>query len=151
MTDILTQEVTIQAPARIVYQLLTDAASFVEWMAVEARLDPRPDGQIWWRHANGDACRGQYIELMPHSRVVFTYGWERADVGIPPGSTTVEIDLHEADGVTTLRLIHRRLSGPAADAHAVGWQHYLGRLRQRAEGAPPGPDPWADQRVPSFR
>jgi uncharacterized protein YndB with AHSA1/START domain len=150
MNEILTQVLTIAAPARVVYELLTDPHAFGEWMAADAVLDPRPDGMIRWRHANGDVCRGRFVELVPHRRVVFTYGWERADVGIPPGSTTVEIDLSDADGVTTLRLTHRGLSGPAADAHSAGWQHYLARLGMLAEGHPPGPDPWADQRVPSF-
>jgi uncharacterized protein YndB with AHSA1/START domain len=151
MSDILTQVLTIRAPARIVYELLTDSDSFAEWMALEASLEPWPDGSVRWRHANGDVCRGRFVELVPNERVVFTYGWERTDVGIPPGSTTVEINLTEADGVTTVRLTHRGLSAPAADAHAIGWGHYLGRLRVRAEGGDPGPDPWTDQRVPSFR
>jgi len=30
------------------------------------------------------------VGLVPARRVVFTYGWERAEVAIPPGSTTVE-------------------------------------------------------------
>jgi uncharacterized protein YndB with AHSA1/START domain len=150
MREILTQVLTIRAPARIVYELLTDAHQFAEWMAVEAELEPWPDGRVRWRHANGDACQGRFVELVPHERVVFTYGWERAEVGIPPGSTTVEIDLTEADGVTTLRLTHRGLSAPAAEAHTIGWRHYLERLSVRAEGGDPGPDPWADHRVPSF-
>ena len=29
-------------------------------------------------------------------------------------------------------------------------RHYLDRLAVRAQGGDPGPDPWADQRVPSF-
>ena len=151
MSEILTQELTIRAPAQVVYELLTDARSFAEWMAVEAELEPWADGTVRWQHANGDVCRGRFIELVPHQRVVFTYGWERVDVGIPPGSTTVEIDLVETNGSTTLRLVHRGLAPPAADAHAVGWRHYLDRLAARAEGGDPGPDPWADQRVPSFR
>ncbi|MCC6179852.1 MAG: SRPBCC domain-containing protein [Chloroflexi bacterium] len=150
MSEILTQELTIRAPARIVYELLTDPRAFAEWMAVAAELEPWCNGMVRWQHANGDVCQGRFTELVPHSRVAFTYGWERADVGIPPGSTTVEIDLIEAEGVTTLRLVHRGLSAPAADAHAVGWRHYLDRLAIRAQGGDPGPDPWADQRVPSF-
>lgn len=150
MSEILTQELTIRAPARIIYELLTDSDGFAEWMAVEAELQAWPGGLARWRHADGDVCRGQFVELVPDRRIVFTYGWERADVGIPPGSTTVEIDLVETDGVTTLRLTHRGLSPPAAEAHAIGWGHYLGRLSFRAEGGEPGPDPWADQRVPSF-
>lgn len=150
MSEILVQERQIRAPANVVYALLTDARWFVEWMAVEADLDPQIDGVIRWRHANGDVCQGRFVELIPYRRVVFTYGWERFDIGIPPGSTVVEIDLSESDGVTTLRLTHRGLSPPAAEAHALGWGHYLGRLGVRAEGGDPVPDPWADQRAPSF-
>ena len=73
--------------------MLTDPALFVQWMADDATLDPRPGGVVRWTHANGDTCSGEYVELVPARRVVFTYGWERADVEIPPGSTTVEIDL----------------------------------------------------------
>ena len=42
MNEVLTQALTIAAPARVVYELLTDAHSFAEWMAAEAEIDPRP-------------------------------------------------------------------------------------------------------------
>ncbi|MGE3270035.1 MAG: SRPBCC domain-containing protein [Chloroflexota bacterium] len=151
MTRILEQRLQINAPARIVYALLTEAAGLLEWMGVEAETEQRPGGRIWWRHANGDACSGQFLELMPHSRVVFTYGWEREDVGIAPGSTLVEIDLAEQEGVTTVTLLHKGLSEPARLAHTHGWAHYLGRLAARAEGGDVTPDPLAGSRVPSFR
>ena len=90
------------------------------------------------------------VQLVPGRRVVFTYGWERTEVQIPPGSTTVEIDLlPRPDGSTLLKLIHRGLDDLAADAHHGGWTHYLDRLRTAAEGTPPGPDPFADRRVPT--
>jgi uncharacterized protein YndB with AHSA1/START domain len=54
MSEILTQELTIRAPAQIVYWLLTDADSFAEWMAVEGEREARPGGLARWRHANGD-------------------------------------------------------------------------------------------------
>lgn len=143
------RELVIQAPARTVYELFTDAALLVQWMAVAAELDPVPGGAFRWRHANGDVCVGRFVELVPHTRLVFTYGWERAEVGIPPGSTTVEIDLVEGDGATMLRLTHRGLADAMADAHAAGWSHYLKRLQASAAGHIPGPDPWADQAAPT--
>jgi hypothetical protein len=74
--------------------------------------------------------------LIPARRVVFTYGWERTDVEIPPGSTTVEIDLTATRETTTLlRLVHRGLDDLAAGAHHGGRTHYLDRLRRRAEGS----------------
>jgi hypothetical protein len=36
-----------------------------------------------------------------------------------------------------------------ADAHAGGWTHYLTRLTIAATGHDPGPDPFADTRVPT--
>jgi uncharacterized protein YndB with AHSA1/START domain len=146
---LVAQELVIHAPAATVYTFLVDATRFVTWMADDAILDATPGGRIRWTHPNGDSCAGHYVELVPDRRVVFTYGWEQVDVGIPPGSTTVEIDLTPVgDDSTRLRLVHRGLDEPAADAHAGGWTHYLDRLRHAAEGDIPGPDPWAHLRVP---
>lgn len=149
MNTILTSEVVIRAPARTVFEMFTDGGDFMRWMAVEAEIEPWVGGRVWWRHSNGDACAGYFEELVPHSRIVFTYGWERADVGIPVGSTRVEVELTERGGVTTLRVVHSGLGEPAARAHSAGWGHYLSRLATLAAGADPGPDPWADRRVPS--
>jgi uncharacterized protein YndB with AHSA1/START domain len=147
---LVVQELTVHAPAEVLYELLTDPELFVQWMADDATLDPRPGGTVRWTHANGDTCAGEYVELVPGRRVVFTYGWERTDVEIPPGSTTVEIDLTPTTATTTLlRLVHRGLDDLAADAHHGGWMHYLDRLRRRAEGSNVGPDPFATQRVPT--
>jgi uncharacterized protein YndB with AHSA1/START domain len=147
---LVVQELTIAAPTGVVYRLLTDPAEFVSWMAEQVVLDPRPGGVVRWTHANGDTCAGEFLELVPDRRIVFSYGWERAEVGIPPGSTTVEIDLHPTgDGGTRLRLVHRGLDGPMADAHCGGWRHYLGRLRRQAIADDPGPDPFTDTRVPT--
>jgi len=148
---LIVREIVVQAPAQTVYALFTDPALLVQWMAVTAEVEPGPGGVIRWRMANGDVCAGQFIELVPYSRLVFTYGWEREEVGIPPGSTTVEIELAEHNGATRLRLTHSGLAGAMADAHAGGWVHYLQRLVTRAEGRDPGPDPWVDFRVPTPR
>lgn len=147
---VVAQELTIAAPPSVVYQFLVDPDCFIEWMADAATLDPTPGGEIRWTHANGDTCAGTYLELVPNRRVVFSYGWERVEVEIPPGSTVVEIDLHpDGHDATRLRLVHRGLDDLAADAHHGGWTHYLDRLRHTSEGRPPGPDPFANLRVPT--
>ena len=131
-------------------RLLTDPAEFVRWMADEAVLDPRPRGVVRWTHANGDTCSGAFVELVPDRRVVFSNGRERLEIGIPPGSTTVEIDLHPTDeGSTRLRPVHHGLDDPMAGAHHGGWRHYLNRLRRLAAGDTPGADPFATTRVPT--
>src|SRR4029453_6520785 len=47
---------------------------------------------------------------------------------LPPGSTTVEIDLFPDGDGTVLRPVHRDLPGPATEAHRWGWDHYTARL-----------------------
>lgn len=139
----------IDAPPARVYELLTDAELLTTWMAPIVRTDPRVGGDVTWTHQNGDSVIGRYVELVPARRIVFTYGWDRHDVEVPPGSTTVEIDLRPERGGTVLHLVHRGLDEPMADAHAGGWANYLERLRSAAEGRDPGPDLLADERVPS--
>jgi uncharacterized protein YndB with AHSA1/START domain len=145
---LVVREVFIDAPPERVYELLTDADLLIEWMAPMATVDARIGGRIHWTHLNGDSVIGNFVELVPARRVVFTYGWDRADVAVPPGSTTVQIDLRPARGGTELRLVHRGLIGPTADAHAGGWSNYLARLAALAEGRDPGPDRLAGERVP---
>ena len=63
----------------------------LRWKGVSADLDPRPGG-VYRVDMNGrDVAKGEYLEVVPHSRVVFTWGWEGEESAVPPGSTTVEI------------------------------------------------------------
>lgn len=147
------QHVVIDASRQTVYDHLTKPELFVQWMAPEATLEPVVGGQVTWRHENGDVVTGSYVALDPPRRIVFTYGWDRPEVGIPAGSTTVEITLTaESDtGPTTLTLIHRGLPEPQVAPHHGGWSHYLARLARATCGEPPGRDELADQRVPTLR
>jgi uncharacterized protein YndB with AHSA1/START domain len=145
-----TQQLVINADVESVFQMFVDPAQFGLWMAEGATLDARPGGVVRWTHPNGDSVSGQFVELDRPRRIVFTYGWERSEVDIAPGSTTVEIDLVATeDGSTLLTLVHRGLEDRAADAHEGGWRHYLDRLRRTAEGQDVGPDPWGNKRVPT--
>lgn len=144
------QRLVIAAPADQIFEHFVDPALFGLWMAEGATLDPVPGGIVSWTHPNGDTVSGRFVEIVRPRRLVFTYGWERAEVEILPGSTSVEIDLVEQDdGTTLVTLQHRGLGDAAADAHSSGWAHYLGRLRGVTRGEDVGPDPWADRRVPT--
>lgn len=132
-----------------VYAHFVEVERFVRWMAPRAHIEPRPGGVMRWTHHNGDSCEGRFVELVPGRRIVFTYGWDRPDIEVPPGSTTVEITLTPIVTGTRLHLVHRGLAGPMADAHDGGWANYLTRLAGAASGHDPGPDPLAEGRVPS--
>jgi hypothetical protein len=46
-------------------------------------------------------------------------------MGVPPESTTVEIDLLEEDGATTLRLVRHGLPPETVEDHERGWAYFL--------------------------
>ena len=53
------------------------------------------------REAGEAAIRGEFVEVVPHRRVVFTWGWESELFAVPPASTRVEVAL-VPDGTGTL-------------------------------------------------
>jgi uncharacterized protein YndB with AHSA1/START domain len=123
------REVTIAAPIEVVWAHLTTAAGLVRWVGPDATADPVPGGVMGWTHPNGVTVVGRFVELVPHRRVVFAYGWEDGRLGVPPESTTVEIELVEEDGATTVRLVHHGLPPEAVEDHRQGWEYFLGVLR----------------------
>jgi uncharacterized protein YndB with AHSA1/START domain len=122
-------EMTIAAPAEVVWAHLTTDAGLVRWVGPDAVAEPVPGGALRWTHANGATVIGRFVELVPCRRVVFTYGWEDGRMGVPPESTTVEIDRVEENGATTVRLVHHGLPPEVVDAHEQGWAYFLGGLR----------------------
>ena len=91
-------------------------------------------------------ARGEFVAVEPHTRVVFTWGWEAEGSAVAPGESTVEVTLTPDGEHTMLRLIHRDLpSRQAAEEHTRGWDHYLGALQTAGTGADPGPDPWRNR------
>ena len=89
----------------------------------------------------GQVASGRFVEVIADERLVFTWGWEGEAPPVPPGSTTVVIELEADEAGTRLRLTHSALAPPPiAEHHRAGWERYLERLRIRAEGGDPGPD-----------
>ena len=85
----------------------------------------------------GGVMRGEYLELVPHERIVFSLGWDRTD-GAPdvaPGSTRVEVTLAADGDDTILVLRHTGLPVSAAEKHRVGWGHFLPQLAAVARTA----------------
>jgi uncharacterized protein YndB with AHSA1/START domain len=136
------REIAIAASPDTVWQFLVDPMKATRWMGMTASFDPRPGGAYRCDVIPGHTARGEFVELDPPRRLVFTWGWE-GDNPVTPGSTTIEIELvPEGDG-TTLRFLHRDLpNAEAAQSHAHGWDHYLERLAIAAPGGDPGADPW---------
>jgi uncharacterized protein YndB with AHSA1/START domain len=136
----LVREILIDATPDTIWPYLTEADKHVEWEGTQVELDPRPGGIYRVLVAGEFQSAGEFVEVVPHERLVYTFGWEQEGNPISPGSTTVEVTLHAEGTKTRLRLVHRGLPDEAVEPHIQGWTHYLDRLAQRAAGGDPGPD-----------
>jgi uncharacterized protein YndB with AHSA1/START domain len=139
--DDLVREVLIDATPETIFPLLTTVEGHLRWEGTEAEIDARPGGVYRVVVAGEYVGLGEYVEVVPNERVVFTFGWDMPDNPIRPGSTRVEITLVPEGQKTRLRLVHSGL--PDADAvemHGQGWGHYLERLAVVGGGGTVPPD-----------
>jgi Activator of Hsp90 ATPase homolog 1-like protein len=110
---------------------------------VDATIEPVPGGELRMNVVGDGSASGRFVEVDPPRRIVFSWGWELPGNPVPPGSSTVEVDLEPDGDATVGRLTHRGLRlPPVRDQHRDGWEHYLERLDAVATGGDPGPDPW---------
>jgi uncharacterized protein YndB with AHSA1/START domain len=141
-TEPLCHEVRIDAPPEVVFPYFTDPERLVAWMGVAALLDPRPGGALRVEVNGRDVVLGEYVEVAPPRRVVFTWGFAGPEALVPAGATRVEVTLEPDGDGTLLVLRHHGLDEAVRAPHLEGWAHYLARLRRAAAGDPPGRDPW---------
>ena len=142
------REIAIAARPQTVWAFLVDEAKMTRWMGMTVELDPRPGGIYLCGVIPGHTARGEFVELDPPHRLVFTFGWDASDGGpntVPPGSSTIAIDLVPDGEGTLLRFVHELATIDSATSHSTGWDHYLGRLAVVAGGGDAGADPWVTQ------
>jgi uncharacterized protein YndB with AHSA1/START domain len=131
-TDMRTIEhaVLIAAPPETVWKYWTDPARLASWWGVATQLDTEPGGGCRIEMAEGPVMIGEFLELVPHERIVLSFGWEGNAPGEPlaPGSTRVEVTLEPTAGGTQLTLRHHDMPESHAADHATGWDHFLAVL-----------------------
>jgi uncharacterized protein YndB with AHSA1/START domain len=143
-TTSIERELTIAAKPETVWEFLVDPEKATRWMGSAATLDAQPGGEYRVDVIGGHVASGQYVEVDRPRRLVWTFGWEPEASGpnpVPPGASTIEVELEPSGEGTRLRFRHTGL--PDAESvrqHTHGWDHYLGRLTVAAAGGDPGPD-----------
>jgi len=140
MSEPLTVSRHIAAPPGVVYSYLTESARWAKWQGSEADLDARPGGLFLLTMPDGARARGEFVELVPDEKVVFTWGWVDHP-GVPPGASTVQIAISPDAGGSMVTITHMGLPGDEVEMHRMGWEHYLPRLAASAEGLDVEPDP----------
>ena len=127
------------SPARV-YNAWTDPAQLREWFGPEGvrtqsiTADVRVGGKYRWdlitREGEDWAAFGEYRELVPEKKIVFTWQWDD-DKAWENRTSVVTVELFDRAGGTELRLKHEQLpSEESRDRHSEGWNSLLNRLEQ---------------------
>ena len=144
-TTVYERTLAIDASPETVWEFLVDPDKLMRWKGINADLETQPGGIFRCEVIPGHIARGEYVEIDKPNKLVFTWGWDGSE-DVPPGSSTIEIELASAGEGTSLRFVHKDLPNAEAIAsHAHGWDHYLPRLETAAGGGNPGEDPWVTQ------
>ena len=141
-TTVYERTLAIDASPETVWEFLVDPEKLMRWKGINADLDAQPGGTFRCEVIPGHIARGEYVEIDKPNRLVFTWGWDGSE-DVPPGSSTIVIELASDGDGTSLHFVHKDLPNAEAIAsHAHGWDHYLPRLEIAAAGGDPGEDPW---------
>ena len=130
----------INAPRDRVYAAWTDPAQLRQWFGpekVQTRnliADARVGGKFRWDLTNSEGermtCLGEYRELQPGKKIVFTWQWDD-DEDWENHTSVVTVELSDRDGGTELRLIHEQLPNEQSrDGHTGGWNSALDKLEK---------------------
>jgi uncharacterized protein YndB with AHSA1/START domain len=126
-------ERTFRAPAQAVFDAWTSVEALrrwyppgADWDTPVAEVDLRVGGRLRLvlRSPTGEEFGGggEYREITPPTRLVFTWTWDRPDAG--DGTQLVEVDFSEQpDGTTKVVMTNRGLLDEAIrESHREGWE-----------------------------
>jgi len=127
-----------------VFRAWTDPEALKQWFAVAegyttpiAEVDLRVGGRyrLGMKPPDSDQILivgGEYREIRPPERLVFTWSWEGAPSNEP--ATLLTIEFREQGGATEVLLTHENFVDEAArDRHAGGWEGCLSGLTRLIE------------------
>jgi uncharacterized protein YndB with AHSA1/START domain len=130
----------IKAPRDRVYAAWTDPAQMKQWFGpenVQTRdliVEARVGGTFRWDLTNSEGekmtMRGEYRELQPGKKIVFTWHWDDDEVW-ENHTSVVTVDLSDCPGGTELRLTHEQLPNEQSrNGHTLGWSSALDKLEK---------------------
>jgi uncharacterized protein YndB with AHSA1/START domain len=135
----LTLKRRLKASPAKVFQAWTDPEKLVRWFgpaetvagSVRAQADVRPGGRYQMNFETADGERhqvgGVYREVVPDTRLVFTWAWHST----PERESLVTVTI-AADGDGSLLTLHHEqfFDQKARDGHERGWTGTLDKLEQ---------------------
>lgn len=132
---------SFSAPRALVWSAWTDRERIVRWCCPKdfgvlfAEADVRPGGRWSTGMLSPDGTEhvavGEYREIDPPRRLVFTHGWEGGD----GPETLVTLHLMEHEGRTFMTFVQSGFATTESrDGHTSGWSEAFENLRAHVEG-----------------
>src|SRR3954466_8768177 len=120
--DAIGRQITVSAPPHVVFSYFTDPDKHLLWQGTAVDLDPRPGGRMRVEFGPGYVAVGEYLEIEPPKRLVYTWGGEQEGSSVvPAGASTVAVTLEGHLNATIVRLRHSGLLVAAFESHDVAW------------------------------
>jgi uncharacterized protein YndB with AHSA1/START domain len=139
--DVLRVERLLDAPPERVFAAWTDPAVLRRWWAAEpgwttpeATTDVRVGGRyrlsMQDTHGSVRTVAGEYLEVDPPRRLVYTWAWEPHADDAQPGEPTIVTVEFVPEGSSTRVVLEQRTFRDAAqrDMHEHGWRGCLDNL-----------------------
>ena len=129
-----------EAPRELVWRAWTEREHLMRWSAPQGLTISHCEGEVRvggaWRtgmvlpDGTEKWVGGQYREVVPFERLVFTHLWDDND-GFPNPETLVTL-LFSDEGDKTLFRFHQRgfASQAARDGHEFGWNSCFDRMKE---------------------
>jgi uncharacterized protein YndB with AHSA1/START domain len=139
-TTPIVKEVTIDAPAEVIFHALTDPGELIQWWGsddtyhvTEMTADVRVGGK--WRTAgkgsDGEAFAVEGVYRAVDRPKLLEYTWKHDWDGGSKDVTVVRIELTERNGATLVRLTHTGFTDEESrQDHNKGWGTVLGWLKE---------------------
>jgi uncharacterized protein YndB with AHSA1/START domain len=144
--DSIEREILIEAPAEVVWGVITEPGQISRWFSDEADVQARAgaDGTLTWRPGGrggnqevGMIAPIQVVEAEPYRR--FSFRWGHPEDASPDegNSALVEFSLTEEAHGTRLRVVESDIGAVTHDdegkagyleSHEQGWERHLGEL-----------------------
>jgi uncharacterized protein YndB with AHSA1/START domain len=131
---------TLSASREKVFRAWTEPEAMKRWWiprdgfsVPDAQVDLRVGGRyrVAMRNPQGEVFHlgGEYREVTPPERLVYTFRWELASMDV--GETLVTVDFRDRGEATEIVLRHERFpTAEARDNHRMGWTGTLDHLEK---------------------
>ncbi|MGV3618720.1 MAG: SRPBCC family protein [Fimbriimonas sp.] len=137
-TGLLLRQVFPVTPKRM-WRAWTDAKQLLHWFMpypdfrpTRAECVPEVGGIFRVEGIDGSdetlhGAGGHFVEVEPHTRLVFTWAFDRSQM--EPGQSLVTVEFLPVEGGTEVRVTHERLaSAVSRESHVFGWTNCLTAL-----------------------